>query len=54
MNNTNLLNKVPELVLETARTLSGGQLETVNSVANKIVSLIKDPDGLIGDKIYLR
>jgi 3-oxoacyl-[acyl-carrier protein] reductase len=54
MMDTKFLKNVPEIVLEAVRTRSGGKLETVISVANKLVTLIRNPDGLVGDAIYKR
>jgi NAD(P)-dependent dehydrogenase (short-subunit alcohol dehydrogenase family) len=54
MMDTKLLNNLPVLAIEASRMLRGGHLESVNSVAEKLVSLIDDPDGLLGDGIYLR
>jgi NAD(P)-dependent dehydrogenase (short-subunit alcohol dehydrogenase family) len=54
MMDTKFIKHVPEIVVETARKQRAGGLQSVKSVASKLLTLINDPDKLIGDAIYLR
>jgi 3-oxoacyl-[acyl-carrier protein] reductase len=54
MMETKFLKFVPEFAIESARSLQPCGFETVNSVAQKLVRLIQNPDALNEDPIYLR
>lgn len=54
MMETKFLKNVPEIVVESARNRTIGGLESVKSVASKLLKIINDPDKFIEDASYLR
>lgn len=54
MMETKFLKNVPKIVIETLRTRRESGLDSVDSISKKLVILIKNPDGLLKDAVYLR